>query len=133
MAKKPKQKVKRAGNTKTKSRRTTKKVTRRKRKTAPALDLGVVVEIDQVFKIINRVQLTREAAEFVVRELDSYVAENILRDAELKFKKASVRVESLSNCFRYTIDPPKPREMPENFDEFDEFPDEIIEDGQIFF
>jgi hypothetical protein len=112
-----------------KGRKTTKKVTRRRRKTAPLIENGLIVAVDDVYKIINRIQITREAADFIVCIIDSFVVDNILKDADLQFTKTQSK-----DSFHYKITPPpEPTSVRKEFSDFEEFPDEIIEDGQIFF
>lgn len=112
------------------SRKPARKVTRRKRKSkAPAIENGLILEIEQVYKIINKVQLTREPANFVVRELDAAVAANILRDSRIPHSSKAVD----GSCTQYFIEPPPERQIDKDFEDFEIFPDEIIEDGQIFF
>lgn len=118
----------------TKERKTTKKVTRRRRKTPPPIQNGLVVDVEQVYKIINRIQLTGETADFIVQDMDMYVAENVLKDAGLTFVKTSMKTKGDILCKHFKVDPPKVVERrKEDFNDFEEFPDEIIEDGQIFF
>jgi hypothetical protein len=118
---------------KTQGRKAARKVTRRTRKSkAPVIDNGLVVEIDQIYKIINKVQLTRENANFIVRELDCHIVENILKDAEIRYTKEAT-TESVGKCLRYFIEPAPERKIEKDFEDFDIFPDEIIEDGQVFF
>jgi hypothetical protein len=105
----------------------TRKVTRRKRKTShPNFDKSLVLDLDQVYRAINKVQLTRENVEFKVSIDDSAVIENILKDLELKFAKTLD-----GDAVVYVIDPPPVRTFDE-LDDLDEFSDEIIEDGQLF-
>jgi hypothetical protein len=110
-----------------------KKVPSRKRKPSLIVSDDDIIEIDSLLKIINRVQVSREPATFVVREIDVYVVENILKDAELHYKKQPIRVEGKGICHQYELEPPPERDRADNFDFDDEFPDEILEDGQIFF
>lgn len=111
-------------------RKPARKVTRRKRKSkAPVIENGLILEIDQVYKIINKVQLTREPADFVVRELDAAVAANILRDSQIPFTSKP----TADNCTQYFVSAPPERKIDKDFEEFEIFPDEVIEDGQVFF
>lgn len=111
------------------AKKTYRKVTRRKRKTKPqVIKNGLTVEIEQVYKIVNKVQLNREPADFIVSELDSDVTANILRDSHIPYKN-----KKLDKCVQFFIDPPPERKIDKDFEDFEIFPDEIIEDGQIFF
>jgi hypothetical protein len=111
------------------NRGSTKKITRRRRKTAVAdIPQGTLVDLDQFYKAVNRVQLSREAFNFSVRESDSVVFENILRDLELPFSKS----QTSPSLFEYTVSPGKERLLQQDTEDGDEYPDEIPEDGQVF-
>ena len=111
-----------------------KKVTRRKRKVASSTeDSGVYLDIDQVYKAINRVQINRDTASFIIKDSDSPIVENILKDLELPFKRKKAKVEGLSACYEYTVNPGKEKIRTDHLSDIEEFPDEILEDGQVFF
>ena len=111
----------------------TKKVTRRKRKSSNSpIDGGIYTEIDQVYKALNRVQVSREPVSFVIREADVPVVDNILKDLGLPFKKKKAKSES-KHCFDYSVLPGKEVIRADHLDDIEELPDEIIEDGQVFF
>ena len=113
-----------------KKRASTKKVTRRRRKTAaPDIQQGAVIDLEQFYKAVNRVQLSRETFVFVVKNDDAAVFENILKDLELPFQKKP-NGDALSE---YTVSPGKERPLQVDTDDVEEFPDEIAEDGQVFF
>jgi hypothetical protein len=104
------------------------KVTRRKRKTVhPVFDTTKLLDIEQVYKAINKVQLTREAVMFAVAINDAAVVENILKDVTLKFTKTTT-----SEAVVYAIQAPPEQLYNDAFEDLDEYPDEIIEDGQVF-
>ena len=130
------------------SKKVTKKITRRRRKvTAEPVDPTIIINIDQVYSAINRVQLTRERVTFKVLRSDSAVIDNILKDLSLIFKKkdSTMKVKNTSiegakgaktcvqNITEYHVDPAPVVENELDFDELDEFPDELLEDGQLFF
>lgn len=111
----------------------TKKITRRKRKVPNApIDGGMYTEIDQVYKALNRVQVSREPVTFVIRETEVPVVDNILKDLSLPNKKKKSKVDG-KPCIEYSVQPGKEIPRTEHLDDIEELPDEIIEDGQVFF
>jgi hypothetical protein len=116
-------------------RTSTKKITRRRRKSpkTPNLIKGSVADLDHFYKVINRVQLAREETSFFASIEDSAIYENILNDTELPFKKKPIVLSEIGNCYEYVVSPGKERSIDDDTEEPEEFPDELPEDGQIFF
>lgn len=111
----------------------TKKVTRRKRKsTNSPIESGIYHDTEQVYKALNRVQITREPVTFIIKETESPVIDNILKDLGLPFKKKKAKAEGFA-CYDYTVSPGKEVPRTDHLDDIEELPDEIIEDGQVFF
>lgn len=112
-----------------------KKITRRRRKiSAPPVNPNIIIGTEQVYQCINRVQLARETIVFKVLQIDSAVIDNILKDLCLPFKKKDIFLKKEKQMItEYTVDPPIITEKILNFDKIDEFTDEILEDGQLFF
>lgn len=114
-------------------RKVTKKITRRKRRVkSEVIDNDLVIEPDDIFKVINKVQTLREQCTFIVKDAEIPVTDNILRDAEIKFVKKPVIIDGAAG-FKYILEPPPEQKIEQDFEHVEEFPDEIIEDGQIFF
>ena len=112
-----------------KKRVSTKKITRRKRKSvSPEIKAGDVIEIDQFYRAINRVQVSRESFSFIIHANDQATYENILKDLELPFT-SKIR----SDFIDYTVSPGKEKPLQSDTGEVQEFPDEIGEDGQVIF
>lgn len=110
-----------------------KKITRRKRKSSNSpIDGGIYTEIDQVYKALNRVQISREPVSFVIREYEVPVVDNILRDLGLPNKKKKAKIDG-KHCIEYTVLPAKEIPRTDHLDDIEELPDEIIEEGQVFF
>jgi hypothetical protein len=106
-----------------KARRQVRKTGRKKVKTS------AVIGIEEFYKIANHIQIDREETSFSVVSDNVYMVENLLKDLELPF----VRVDK-KGYSRFMVSPGKERSIEDDDDEFlDEFPDEIAEDGQIFF
>ncbi len=104
------------------------KVTRRKRKTShPTFSKETVLDTDQVYRAINKVQLTREVVEFCVKESDSAVIQNIIKDLALPHERTDH-----GEVISFKISPAPETSFEQAFEDLDEFPDEIVEDGQVF-
>jgi hypothetical protein len=116
-----------------KTAKTAKKMTRRRRKANNVIfDSTTILDMDQVYKIINKVQMLREPAKFIIPTSESVVLENILKDLTLQFSCNKV-VSGCKHCTEYTIIPPIEDPNDRDFTDVEDFPDEIAEDGIIFF
>lgn len=116
-----------------KAKTSPKKFTRRKKYPTSPIDPGVYLDIELVYKAINRVQTTRESVNFIITDTDTIIVENVLKDVELPFKRKKTKVEGFKSCFKYTVNPGKEAPCIKRLEDIEEFPDEIIEDGQVFF
>jgi hypothetical protein len=137
---------KKAKVTKSQKPKTTKKVTRRRRKmTAGPVDSSVICDLEQIYRAINRVQVTREETKFLVKTSESAVLDNILKDLTLPFDRRNLKIptvvtapngkttKQIQEVTEYTVRPNPVVEKPEDdFKDMDEFPDELLEEGQIF-
>lgn len=88
-----------------------------------------VVDSEDIYPIINYVQIAREQVSFIASNEDSIIMENILKDSEIPFTR-----KELVNGVKYNLEVPPQREIPDErfiFDE-EEYPDELIEEGQCF-
>lgn len=75
-------------------------------------------------------QIFRESVEFIVKKEDGSMIENLLKDLDLVFK----RHDEKKCCLKYAVSPGPERLIEaEVAVELEDFPDEIAEDGQIFF
>ncbi len=103
---------------------------RASRKTArkPKPDIEFI-DLDQFYKLANHVQISRESVEFVAKVEDEFMFDNLLKDLELPFTSHIDK-----RCIKYTVTAGKERLIEDGNEEIlEEFPDEIAEDGQIFF
>lgn len=86
------------------------------------------IQFENIYIIVNFIQSYRKECTFMSLVADSIIIEHILTDASIKFTKVIVK-----KGIRYSLEPPPEKEMiDDRFDFIDEFPDEIIEDGQCF-
>lgn len=104
----------------------------RRRRDEPAKlpdNISSVIEMEDIYPIINYVQITREEVSFVASHQDYATIETLLRDSEITFD-----TRELKKGMKYRLSPPPQRAVSEEIfiiDE-DEYSDEIIEDGQCF-
>ena len=89
----------------------------------------MALDIEQVYKAINKVQLAKQEVNFLVGEGDSAVVENILKDLTLQFTKTNTH----HKCVKFHVIPSPDKFDDRDFDNVEQFPDEIAEEGQIFF
>ncbi len=88
-----------------------------------------IVDTEDIYPIINYVQVAREKVSFVAAHEDSITMETLLKDSEIPYSRKELR-----KGVRYHLGLPPQREIPDEriiFDE-DEYPDELIEEGQCF-
>ena len=110
---------------------TKKKPKKRRRYTLPSL-----FDVEAFYRAINGVQLTKKAVTFLIPEREAPVIDNILSDLSMIVKKRLAKKATKKNpiqMMRYRISPSKNKPIVEEFDDCEEFPDEIAEDGQVFF
>lgn len=87
-----------------------------------------IIGLEDIYVVINFVQVTRKSCSFFANPSDSPIMENLFEDCEIAFKRAQV-----SKKTKYQLTPPPIRKIPdEAFIIDEEFKDEILEDGQCF-
>jgi len=106
---------------KSSKRKKTKKVAKKKLKRKRKKKMTM----DDVYKILNKVQINRKKITFAMFIEEAAVAENIIRDTELKYNKIVMKTQTV-----FTVYPRKDDEL--DILEIDYLEDEIPEEGQIF-
>ena len=103
---------------KKKKKKAAKKVVKRKRKKK--------VTMDDVYKIVNKVQIDKKKITFAMFVDEAIAAENVIRDVDLKYDKSVMKTQTV-----FTI---HPRDDDDELDilDIDYLEDEIPEEGQIF-
>jgi dTDP-4-amino-4,6-dideoxygalactose transaminase len=84
------------------------------------------VSIDEVYKVLNKVQIKKKKKVFIVSLYEYEIIENIIKDTELEYNKVVMKTQVIFTIF--------PNMDEEKLDELDieYLDDEIPEDGQIF-
>ena len=101
----------------TKKKAVKKKVVKRKRKKK--------ITMDDVYKILNKVQIGKKKIVFAMFVEDSYSAENIIRDLDIRYDKSEMKTQTV-----FTLYPSEDDEL--DILDIDYLEDEIPEEGQIF-
>ena len=113
-----KRKIKKTRGRPRKDAKYTKKVKKKRIKT--------MLEMDQVYQVINEVQTTFKKATIVVPDkIMCPIVNNLLKDADLVFQ-----VEDNDTGTVFKIDPPEDISLDDV--KLDDLQDELIEDGQLF-
>ena len=88
-----------------------------------------IISMDEVYRLINRVQMNKKEVHFWLSPEDSVVARNVIRDLDLKFE-----VKELKSRICFTIFPNEGDAIDEAASDIDLdfFEDEIPEEGSIF-
>ena len=87
-----------------------------------------IIRIEDIYTIINFVQVSRQECVFLAQTNDSIIMENLLRDSEIRFVRTQCK-----QGVKYSLRPPPIKVIPdEAFIIDEEYPDEILEDGQCF-
>lgn len=85
-----------------------------------------LVDIEDIYKILNKVQIYEKEMMFSVVSDDSKVAENIIKDLQLEYKKKELKTKTT-----FTVSPGD-REVEEEFIDIEFLQDELKENGQLF-
>jgi len=83
------------------------------------------ITMDDVYKNLNKVQINRKKITFAMFIDEATVAENIIKDTNLKYNKIVMKTQTV-----FTVYPKKDDEL--DILEIDYLEDEIPEEGQIF-
>lgn len=95
-----------------------------KRGRKPYLEIN---QIEQLYKIINKIQTSEEAVYiYLSDQIENLMIENILKDAEINYKKNNTSKGVVFKLF------PSKRETPDINIDVDFFDDEQIEEGELF-
>lgn len=87
-----------------------------------------VIGIEEVYKILNHVQVNFRECSFMTTVKDSFTVENILKDISCIFEKSNV-----NENVRFNIKPSlKYKNNEDHFMFEEEIEDELPEDGQCF-
>jgi hypothetical protein len=85
-----------------------------------------VVSLEDVYRLINRVQTVYKEAHFYLKFEDAVIARNVLKDAGLEFEE-----RELQKKIAFLILPPPEREEELDID-IDFLEDEIPEENEVF-
>jgi len=82
--------------------------------------------MDDIYKILNKVQLAKKTVTFVVVPCEAEIVENVIKDVHLNYNKVAMKTQTCFTVF--------PGQNEENYDilDIEYMDDEIIEEGQLF-
>tara|TARA_B100000614_G_scaffold262909_1_gene300914 strand:+ start:418745 stop:419062 length:318 start_codon:yes stop_codon:yes gene_type:complete len=87
-----------------------------------------VINMDDIYAVINYVQLSRKNCSFIADTDDSITMEHLFKDCEISFSKLPD-----PSGVKYSLEPPPVNAIPEEAFLIDEdYDDEITEEGQCF-
>lgn len=85
------------------------------------------IGMEDVYRLVNRVQLNKKEVKFAVVHDDAIVVENVLNDLGLEYKLTALRQKTT-----FKVKPNDNEENEEPVIEVEFFDDEILENGQLF-
>jgi len=132
--KKTKKKIAKKSNTK----KVAKKKVAKKSKTQKASKKKVarkktvrakIIGMEEVYRLINRVQINSKEVTFAMRFDEASVADNVLKDIGLSYTKKELKTKVV---FGISPSPEDRKEVEEFSINLDFLEDEILEEGQLF-
>ncbi len=84
------------------------------------------VVMEDIYKIINKVQMGSKSVTFIVTNLDADTIENVVRDSIARYRKVSMKTQTVFTLY------PEEKERAFEILEIEQLDDEIVEEGQIF-
>tara|TARA_Y100000310_G_C20407925_1_gene680549 strand:+ start:304 stop:690 length:387 start_codon:yes stop_codon:yes gene_type:complete len=105
---------------------TTKKKRKKRKKKKRKYKVAKKLEMDDIYRIINKVQIGQQKSSFAVDIDYAVVVENVLRDLNLYYERNDLKTKII-----FCVHPPEIQEEDIVFD-LDFFEDEILEEGQLF-
>lgn len=104
----------------------------RRRRDEPAHlpeSINSTVSLDDIYSIINYVQIARESISFKALPDDAIVMQTILKDTNVGFD-----AKELKAVVKFTLTPPPEKDPTEDMIDFeeDDYEDELVEEGQCF-
>jgi len=106
-----------------KKKKVKKKTTKKKSKVRKKRKIGM----EDLYKILNKVQIKKKPYTFAVNFNEVDIVENIVKDVQLKYHKTEMKTQVLFKLY-----PPAEQNEFEILEIEEYLDDEIIEDGQIF-
>jgi len=90
-----------------------------------------IVGIEDIYSILNYVQIAREKLSFVANHSESLTIETLIKDTNIPFTKKELR-----KGVRFYLGVPPERGIPDECfsfeDDDDDYLDELLEEGQCF-
>jgi len=88
-----------------------------------------IIGMEEVYRLINRVQINSKEVTFAMRFDEASVADNVLKDIGLSYTKKELKTKVV---FGISPSPEDRKEVEEFSINLDFLEDEILEEGQLF-
>lgn len=86
------------------------------------------LEMEEIFRMLNKVQISGKKATFSVETGNAQIVENVIKDAELPYERKLLKTKTT-----FIVLPPEPKDEDEELDfHLDFLEDEITQDGKLF-
>ncbi len=86
-----------------------------------------LIEVEDLLKILNKVQVARKRVRFSTSLREVATTENILKDVELKYKKTVLKTQ-----VNFVVEPPKIDDLSDFEVDVAFMQDKILEGGEMF-
>ena len=87
------------------------------------------LEMEEIFRMLNKVQISGKKTEFSVETENAQIVENVIKDAELPYERKLLKTKTT-----FIVLPPEPKDDEDEELDFhlDFLEDEITQDGKLF-
>ena len=93
----------------------------------PDYKITDVLNLEEIYIIINYVQVQNESCSFTASNIDQDTISNILKDLEIEHV-----LEVTENGIKFALSPPPKREYKDEYFMFEEYTDELPDDNDCF-
>ena len=114
---------------KSKTQKVSKKKASKKKAARKKTVRAKIIGMEEVYRLINRVQINSKEVTFAMRFDEASVADNVLKDIGLSYTKKELKTKVV---FGISPSPEDRKEVEEFSINLDFLEDEILEEGQLF-
>ena len=105
-----------------------KKITKKRKTKKRQYNVLKKLGMDDIYKILNKVQISRKVARFSVEHDDAATIENVILDLKIPFERKNLKTKTV-----FVVSPGPDQEDEEiEFEGIEFFEDELVESGKIF-
>jgi hypothetical protein len=105
------------------------KVKKKRKRKVPQIpiDEGIILSIDEIYKIINEVQVAKIEKSFIIKDIDFHMVNNILKDINISSSYHPIFHNKYKECKIVKILPNLQEEKIKDFEKLEEFSDETYD------